>query len=387
MKRIIVVGGGPSGMMAAISAKMYHPSTHVTLIERNPSLGVKLRITGGGRCNVTADVSSEQIIKNTPKNGRFLYSALHQFSTKDIQRFFNSRGCALKIEEHQRVFPQSDQSLDIVNTLLNELKQHNVEILLNTLITKIDISKKVVVSDQDKELSFDYCILATGGLSYPKTGSDMIGFELIKQCDHQVTPLKPAETPLVSNDEVTQSKKLMGLSFKDVFITAYVNHKKKISLTHDMIFTHFGVSGPGILQVSSYLVNEFEKEAMLELSFDFLKDDTLETLQNHANIEKHCLSQSIPKRLIAYLKETYNSDWIRHLIDFRLTIYDSRGFNHAFVTSGGVVIKEIDPKTMKSKRHPSLSICGEALDVNSLTGGYNMTVAFSTGHSAGKHVM
>ena len=387
MKKIIVVGGGPAGIMAAISAKTYHPSAHVTLIERNPSLGVKLRITGGGRCNVTADVSSEQIVKNTPKNGRFLYSALHQFSTKDIQKFFNSRGCALKIEERQRVFPQSDQSLDIVNTLLNELQQCQVKVVLNTLVTQIDMRKKVIVSDQDKAMSFDYCILATGGVSYPKTGSDIIGFELIKQCNHQVTPLKPAEVPLVSNDEVIQSKKLMGLSFNDVLITAYVNHKKKISITHDMIFTHFGVSGPGILQVSSYLVNEFENETMLELSFDFLRNDALETLLKHVDIEKYCQSQHIPKRFIAYLKETYSSDWIRHLKDFRLSIYSSRGFNHAFVTSGGVSIKEIDPKTMKSKHHQSLSICGEALDVNSLTGGYNMSVAFSTGHCAGKHII
>ena len=385
MKHIVIVGGGPSGCMAAISCKTHHPEYKVTLIEGNDRLGVKLRLTGGGRCNLTANVSSDEIIKHTPRNGRFLYSSLNQFSVQDIMHFFTSHSLALKEEDHHRIFPVSDKADDVVKVLENELKKLGITIHYKTRVQSIDSVNQRLITDHS-EISFDHLILAMGGSTYPQTGSDKHGFEMIESLGHTVSELKPAEVPLVSNSPIIQSKELQGLSFKDVSITSYVNDKKIITVTHDLLFTHFGLSGPGTLQTSSYLTDAFKEENTVYLIIDFLPNNSYEEILSK-NFDLILQKNNIPKRLIQVLKNQYpDKDLAQLLKKFKLELHGTRGFMTAFVTCGGVNLKEIEPKTLKSKIHPWLSICGESLDVNSLTGGYNMTVAFTTGYTAGKNI-
>lgn len=385
MKHIVIVGGGPSGCMAAISCKTHHPEVKVTLIEGNDRLGVKLRLTGGGRCNLTANVSSDEIIKHTPRNSRFLYSSLDQFNVHDIMDFFTSRGLSLKEEDHYRIFPKSDIADDVVNVLENELKKLDVNIKYKTRVISVNSEDKKLITDHS-EISFDHLILAMGGCTYPQTGSDKQGFDLIELLGHTISELKPAEVPLVSNAPIIQSKELQGLSFKDVSITSYINDKKIVSVTHDLLFTHFGLSGPGALQTSSYLTDAFKDDNKVHLVIDFLpkvKQDEIPIKDNETLLQ----SYGIPKRLIHVFKTQFPQiDLVQLIKQFKIELHGTRGFTTAFVTSGGVNLKEIDPKTIKSKKHPWLSICGESLDVNSLTGGYNMTVAFTTGYSAGKNI-
>lgn len=390
MKQVIIIGGGPAGSMAAIACKTQHPEAKVILIERNPSLGVKLRLTGGGRCNITADVSNQEIIRHTPKNGKFLFSSLHQFDTQAIQQFFIQRGCPLKKEDHHRIFPVSNKATDVVDVLYTELKRLGVSLKFNTLVEKIDVEKKLLMTST-QTYKFDHVIFATGGVSYPSTGSDYQGFELIKTTGHTIIPFKPAEVPLVSNETIIQSKALQGLSFKDVTLTAFVNDKKVVTVNHDLLFTHFGLSGPAALQVSSYLTDAFDHSSKVSITIDFLPSVQLNHLKEQLEtqtLEEIGKQYEIPKRLIHVLaQDSSEQEALEKLKKMTLIIHGSRGFNLAFVTSGGVAVNELNPKTLQSKIHPSLSFCGEAIDVNSLTGGYNMTVAFSTGYTAGIHAL
>ncbi len=387
LKHIVIVGGGPAGCMAAISCKIHQPEYRVTLIDGNDRLGVKLRLTGGGRCNLTANVSADEIIRHTPRNGRFLYSSLSQFDTQAIMLFFKNNGLALKEEDHHRIFPVSDKADDVVKVLENELNRLSVQIKLNTRVTAIVAQhRKLITSHGD--ITFDHLILAMGGSTYPLTGSDYLGFDLIASLGHSITELKPAEVPLVSNAAIIQSKELQGLSFKDIIMTSFVNEKKIIQVKHDLLFTHFGLSGPAALQTSSYLTNAFTTDNKVNVMIDFLPNIRLEDLQTQSKDAEVLLqSYGIPKRLISVLKEQFPTQDLYTLIKrFTLELHGTRGFTSAFVTCGGVNLKEIDPKTLRSKIQPWLSICGESLDVNSLTGGYNMTVAFSTGYSAGMNI-
>ncbi len=388
-RNVIIIGGGPAGMMAAIACKQFYPKSTVVLIERNDCLGKKLRLTGGGRCNLTANVNQHEIIKNTPHHGKFLFSALNQFSTQDIQQFFITRGCLLKEEDHQRIFPVSDQAQDVIDVLKRELEKLQVEIQLNCLVEAIDYSSKSLLSSCGK-WTYDHLIFATGGKSYAVTGSDGTAFELIKASNHTITPLFPAEVPLVSHDAIIQSKSLQGLSFKDCMIQAYVNEKKTSQVCHDLIITHFGISGPAALQTSSFLTQALKEHQTIKLVIDFCPDITYEQLKDemqNLTFEQCMLNHRIPRRLIQVIQNTpeLNQNPILSIKQFPLNIHGCRGFSSAFVTSGGVQIAEISPKTMKSKLLSSLSFCGEALDINSLTGGYNMSVAFTTGFCAGKH--
>lgn len=390
MKQVLVIGGGPAGAMAAIACKSTNPHDKVILLERNPSIGVKLRLTGGGRCNITADVFNEEIIKHTAKNGKFLFSSLTQFDTQAIQNFFIQRNCPLKKEDHNRVFPVSDKASDVVDVLFKELKKLKVQVKVNTLVKEISIESKKVYTTNGI-FTFDHVIFATGGVSYPTTGSDYQGFELISSIGHTITPLKPAEVPLVSNEAIIQSKQLQGLSFKDITLTSYINQKKTVSVTNDLLFTHFGLSGPAALQVSSYLVDAFDTDSKVTVIIDFLPTITLNELQNQLKtqtLEDIGKAHGLPKRLMQVFASEFSLDEaIEKLKKMELVIHATRGFTTAFVTSGGVSIKEINPKTLRSKIHPTVSFCGEAIDVNSLTGGYNMTVAFSTGYTAGVHAL
>lgn len=384
MKNIVVVGGGPSGMMAAISAKKSHPHAHVILLERNERLGKKLRMTGGGRCNVTANVSNEEVIKHVPKNGKFLFSSLTNFNPQDIQSFFPENGCPLKIEDHHRVFPESNKSQDIVDALNRKLQNSDVEVHLHAFVTGIDTDRNVVYTEA-KKFPYDHLILATGSRTLPGTGSDGNGYALSESIGHSITDLVPAEVPLVSNDLFVQEKTLQGLSFHDVTIHVYKGQKIKHSITHDLLFTHFGISGPAAIRASFYVMRILDKESPVNLSIDFLPNVSLEQLQLHEDWEAFVQEKGIPKRLIAYFKTFCKNDHeiIQTLKKFPMTVYATRGFAHAFVTNGGVNLKEIDPKTMRSKINPTISFCGELMDYNAYTGGFNITSAFSTGYTAG----
>ncbi|CAM4159159.1 NAD(P)/FAD-dependent oxidoreductase [Erysipelothrix inopinata] len=388
MDTIIVIGGGPSGMMAAISSKEHHPNARVILIERNERLGKKLRLTGGGRCNVTADVSNEEVISYVPKNGKFLYSALTNFNPQDIQKFFNENGCETKIEDHHRVFPKSNKSQDIVETLHRKLVECGVELFLDTYVESIDIAKKKIVTNK-QTFNFDHCIFATGSKTLPGTGSDGNGYGLSEAVGHTITKLLPAEVPLVSNDQVIQEKTLQGLSFKDVKLNIYKKNKIKQSITHDLLFTHFGLSGPAALRASFYIQTILEKETPAKISIDFLPEISLESLQQESDVEEKLQEYGLPKRLISYFKEKSKNtqEVLEKVKGFEMSVYETRGFAHAFVTNGGVTLKEIDPKTMKSKINPCISMCGELLDYNAFTGGFNITSAFATGFTAGKYAL
>lgn len=369
--KVYIIGGGPSGMMAAISAKKYHPQSDVILLERNKVLGRKLRLTGGGRCNVSANVDEHTVIENTPKNGRFLYSALSNLNARDIINFFNENGCPLKEEDHNRMFPASDKSIDIINTLKKVMLEQGVKILNNQNVIKIEGNTIVT---EDHQYNFDKLILATGGRTLPGTGSDGSGYELAKSLNHQITNLLPAEVPLVSNDTFIQDKVLQGLSFEDVNIKVIVNGKVKSNLTHDLLFTHFGLSGPAALR-SSFEIQKYSGQ-VVDLIIDFFPGLN-EIDESHFNYQN---------RLIEYA-QTFEGDLFQNLKRFKMSVYETRGWNHAFVTNGGVSLKDIDPKTFKSKLNDDISFAGELLDMSSYTGGYNITSALVTGYTAGKYCL
>lgn len=390
MAKIVIIGAGPSGIMSAISSKVHNPTSHVILIERNNQIGTKLRLTGGGRCNVTANIPNETVIEYTPKNGKFLYSSLENFNPKDIQSFFTKESCPLVIEDHNRVFPASSKSSTIIDTLQRKLATLKIEIIYNTLITDIDVVNKVLKST-NQAISYDYLIIATGGKTYPHTGSDGTGYMIAKMIGHTITDLIPAEVPLVSNDKVIQDKTLQGLSFNDVRIDILQNNKVKKSITHDLIITHFGLSGPAALRASFCIQNILVKETPVKINIDFLPNTSVNELNNYKgdDLIDFILDRKIQKRLLNYIKDLAKSDEeiVLMLKKFNLSIYTTRGFNQAFVTNGGVSIKEIDPKTMKSKINEFVSFCGEIIDINSFTGGLNITSAFSTGYTAGKYIL
>ena len=389
MKNIVICGAGPAGCMAAISAKTHYPLSNVILIDQNEHILKKLRLSGGGRCNVSANVSIQTIIEQTPRNGRFLYASLNEFNSTQIQDFFKSRGCPLVEEDHQRLFPKSHKAIDIAQVIQNELNALNVVMLMNTYVHQIDLQNNTMITSNET-LSFDHLILASGGLSYPQTGSD--GYLLSEISKHVfVEKCYPAETPLVSNDAIIQSKLLQGVSLKDVSLTLLIDGKKKKQVKHDMLFTHFGFSGPGVLQLSSVCRDCFEKKQSISMIIDclpYLNHQEVASLIKEQTLSKVLSMHQLPKRLNeAYdvLKE--NITPTQFLKSWTFNIHDMRGFNQAFVTSGGISVKAIDPATMRLKTYPNVSVCGEMIDVHSHTGGYNITIAMSMGYHAGKHCL
>lgn len=401
MKRTYIIGGGPAGMMAAISAKQHYPHDDIILIERNEILGKKLKQTGGGRCNVTAHYDNQTIIEHIPKNGKFLFSSLHNFNSDSIQHFFQHHNCPLKIEAHQRVFPASNKSQDIIQTLHDKLVALGVHILFDTKITTIDPYSQTLTTSTGKTFLFDYVVLACGGMCMPQSGSDGIGYNLAKQLGHTITELGPAEVPLVSNDDIIQQKKLLGLSFPDISLTIYKKQKKWKTLHHDLLFTHFGLSGPVALRASYYIIQLLKQQKTVSTSIDFLPHMTSAQLLHHFkqaadSLEKMICLLGLPKRfaqliLVPYthktvLKEQDYLDIIQKLKKFPVSVYETRGLPQAFVTNGGISTKEINPSTMKSTLQPLVSFAGELIDINGFTGGFNITAALSTGFTAGTNL-
>ena len=404
MKKVIVVGAGPAGMMAAIKAA--ESGKEVILVEKNDRLGKKMFITGKGRCNVTSNKDIEEIIKNIPGNGMFMYSALYTFTNEDVMKMIEAKGVKLKIERGDRVFPQSDKSSDIIKCFDKYLRENNVKIMFKTIFKDLIVNEgKVlgIVTTNNQKILADSVILAMGGASYPLTGSSGDAYEVLKKYGHTITEIKPALIPLVTKEKYVSD--LMGLSLKNVEVN--IKHKGK-SIYKDfgeMLFTHFGVSGPLVLsasrRVSEILPSEVEffidlKPALSEKELDkrILKD--FEKMKNKQF--KNSLDELLPKKLIPVVIKLSNIDedkqvnaitkeerknLSRLIKEFKLTIVSTRPIAEAIVTKGGVSVKEVDPSTMESKIINGLFIVGELLDVDAFTGGFNMQVAFSTGYCAG----
>lgn len=405
----IIVGGGPSGVMAAITAA--EKRKKVLLLDKNDAIGKKMRISGGGRCNITNRKDVETFIKSLPiRNGRFLYHALYQFGPEEIYRYFTERGVPLKVEDNDRVFPVSDRSMDFIGALSVELNQKKVDLKFQTEVLDIKIDEEGIKEVHTNRGNFKAknVVIATGGQSYPHTGSSGFGHHWSENYGIDVQPLFPTESPILSNDPLIQSKVLQGLSFKDVLLRLKDERSKTIKEHRkDFIITHFGLSGPGALMLSQFVYHYLKDHREALITIDFLPDRKEEELFNEikafkqSNPLKHvynALGTYGQTRLIEYVLEKLNlsrdlqmanldlssiRSFIDHLKNFPIKVHDVKPLPYAFVTGGGISIKEIDPKTMESKKIDGLYYTGEVLDLHGYTGGYNITIALSTGYTAG----
>jgi len=408
-KSVLIIGAGASGLMA--SGVCAENGNTVTLLEKNDKVGRKLMITGKGRCNVTnACPMLNELIENVPVNGRFLYTAFSRFMPSDTMDFFENLGVALKIERGNRVFPVSDKSVDIVDALNGFVKSKGVKRLQETVNSLIieNQSVKGVKCESGKEYFADAVIVATGGKSYPLTGSTGDGYIFARQAGHTIVKPKPSLVPLECHEGFCSQ--LKGLALKNVAVTVYDNEKFReiYSDFGEMLFTHFGVSGPVILSASSHIKEM--KSARYELHIDLKPALTEEQLdkrllrefkENPSKAFINIMNSLLPKSLVpVFVKLTriypatkanqvtreMRLNIISLLKDFKLTITDFRPLDEAVVTSGGVEVKEINPKTMESKLCKNLYFCGEVIDVDAYTGGFNLQIAFSTGYLAGNSI-
>ncbi|AIQ11117.1 BaiN/RdsA family NAD(P)/FAD-dependent oxidoreductase [Paenibacillus durus] len=410
---VIVIGGGSAGLMASVAASEHGATT--LLIDKGDKLGRKLGISGGGRCNVTNNKEVDELIRHIPGNGRFLYSAFANFSNKDIIAFFENLGIHLKEEDNGRMFPVSDKAKTVVDTLVKQVRKQGVEVMVNSPVSEVLYSDGHVTGVRlkaDKILPCKSVIIASGGKSVPQTGSTGDGYRWAEQAGHSITPLFPTEVPLTSDEPLIRSRELQGLSLRDVSLSVW-NTKGKRIISHqgDMIFTHIGISGPIALRCSQFVVKELLKSPthQVKTTIDLFPDKTIDTVFEETlslcKIEpkksiKNVLKAYFPERLITILLQkseldeylTYDNipkqNWIdlsRISKEFPIQISGTLSIEEAFVTGGGVNLKEIDPKTMESKLMSGLYFCGEILDIHGYTGGYNITAAFSTGYTAGMH--
>lgn len=407
MKKIIVVGGGAAGIMSAIVAA--ENGAQVTLFEKMPRVGRKLGITGKGRCNLTNTADVEDIIKNLPGNGKFLYSALKNFSPIDTVNFFESLGIATKIERGGRIFPVSDNSAEVIDTLIKKMAILGVEVKNNSSVTEIIAQNKKIVGVLvgGKIFEADAVILATGGMSYPATGSTGDGFKFARRLGHTITEILPSLVPLEVEDEFIGD--LQGLSLKNVRASLISDGKKVAEQFGEMLFTHFGLSGPIILTLSRQAAKLLSEEKFIEIEINLKPALTPEQLDARILRDfdkfkrksiKNALVDLLPGKLIpiildrAFLDENNRVDEIKAVERLRLVailrglvfeIKKTRPIAEAIVTSGGISVKEINPKTMESKIIAGLFIAGEVLDVDGFTGGFNLQAAWSTGFIAGKY--
>ena len=416
MANVIVIGGGPAGMMAAITAAEY--GNNVTIIEKNSDFGKKLLITGKGRCNITSSLYMSEFIKNTPGNGQFLYSAFQNYTNTDIIDFLKRQGLEVKEERGNRIFPVTDKSIDVLNCFKSKINELKIKKLFNTRVQKILVQNGEVLGVRtDKEIiQTDKIILATGGKSYPLTGSTGDGYLIVKNIGHKVTEIRPSLVPLVIYEK-NECKEMQGLSLRNVGIKIIDESKNKLIYEDfgEMIFTHFEISGPTILSGSAHLVRYKEidnlmKEQKIKLQIDLkpalteeqLDERILRDFKEFKNKQfKHALDKLLPQKMIPIVieKTKINEEkrvneitkeerrnLVKVLKKFELTIKDFRPVEEAIITSGGINIKEINPKTMESKLVKGLYFAGEIIDVDSYTGGFNLQIAYSTGYTAGMHV-
>lgn len=411
MSKVVVIGGGAAGMMAAITAG--REGHDVSLYEKNEKLGKKLFITGKGRCNVTNACEVEELFQNVISNAKFLYSGFYSFDNQAVIRFFEEAGCKLKTERGERVFPVSDHSSDIIKTLQEEMKKCGVEIHLNTAIQNLWIEeekiKGVIFSERGKEkkASADAVIVTTGGISYPLTGSTGDGHRMAEKAGHTITKLSPALVPL--EIEESYCKELQGLSLKNVRATIYQGKKELYSNFGEMLFTHYGVSGPLILSGSSFLAKkQKETGAILRLdlkpalSEEQLDKRILRDFEENKNKQfKNAINGLFPTRLIPVMIELSGihpdkkvneitkeerKTFVERMKNWDMNIIGLRDYNEAIITQGGISVKEVNPSTMESKRIKNLYFAGEVLDLDALTGGFNLQIAWSTGYLAGSSI-
>ncbi len=410
---VIVIGGGPAGMMAAITAAEY--GNEVLIIEKNGTFGKKLLITGKGRCNITSSLYMSEFIKNTPGNGMFLYSAFQNYTNTDIIEFLKKQGLEVKEERGNRIFPVTDKSIDVLNCFEKRIKELNIKHMLNTTVEKILIKNYEVLGVRTNReiIQANKIILATGGKSYPLTGSTGDGYRIASELGHKITPIRPSLVPLEIYEK-EECKKLQGLSLKNVKIKMEEDKKVIYEDFGEMIFTHFGISGPTILSGSAHLVrykniDEKLKNKNIKLSLDLkpalteeqLDDRILRDFKEFKNKQfKHSLDKLLPQKMIPVIIELSKIEpekrvnevtkeerkrLITLLKNFEITIKGFRPVEEAIITSGGINIKEINPKTMESKLIKGLYFAGEIIDVDAYTGGFNLQIAYSTGYTAGMH--
>ncbi len=380
----IIIGGGPAGMMATIASASYGQST--LLIEKNKKLGKKLAGTGGGRCNVTNNGSLDDLMAGIPGNGRFLYSVFSQFDNQDIIQFFTDNGVMLKVEDHGRVFPTSDQSRTIIQALENKILELGASLMTNCEVVSVTKPEDVfIIKSSEHTWTADKLVVTTGGKSYPSTGSTGYGYEIARHFKHTITDLEAAESPLLTD---FPHKALQGISLTDITLS-YDKHM----ITHDLLFTHFGLSGPAALRMSSFV-----KGGEI-LSLDLLpttsSQDLKDFLEEHREKAiKNSLKTLLPERLADFLAQGFpekakqltpsqTEELIQKIKEMPIPVTGKMSLAKSFVTKGGVSLKEINPKTLESKLVPGLHFAGEVLDINAHTGGFNITSALCTGWVAG----
>lgn len=408
MKHVIVIGGGAAGLMAAIQAA--EQGAKVTILEKMKRVGKKMLITGKGRCNITNSADIPTLIKNMTGNGQFLYSAINNYSNTDVVAFFNDFGLPTKVERGGRIFPESDKAADVVGTMLRALHRLNVEIITEQAAAKINVENKKsigVTSTTGVFYKADAVILATGGASYPGTGSNGDGYAIAEQLGHSIVPIKPSLVPLeVEEDWI---KDVQGLSLRNVCATVYSEDNKIGEEFGEMLFTHFGVSGPIILSLSKIVAEYLSKNKGVELSINLKPALSVEVLDKRIQRDfekfsrkqiKNSLNELLPAKLIdvvidlAYIDpdklinqitKEERARLLEVITGLKLTIRKTRPVAEAIVTAGGIQVKEINPKTMESKLIKNLYFAGEVIDIDGYTGGFNLQAAFSTGYVAGQY--
>ena len=402
MRNVAVIGGGAAGMMAAATAA--ESGAHVTLLEPNERLGKKLNITGKGRCNLTNDADRETLLAAVPRNGRFLYSAFAHFGPRDTMAFFESLGVPLKVERGRRVFPVSDRAFDVSAALERRLKALRVRVVRDRAVSVETTPDGVTgVAGERGEYPAAAVILATGGVSYPATGSTGEGHRIARELGHNVTPLRASLVPLCERGN--RCAKMQGLSLRNVGLTVRENEKSIYTAFGELLFTHFGVSGPLILSASAHMRRFDDCRYRLEIDLkpaldpDTLDKRLLSDLRKYANQDIcNALNDLLPRKLIPVivddsgiaqdvkahdLTRTQRRELLRLLKAFPVDIAGTRPVTEAVVTSGGVDVAEVNPKTMESRLVRGLYFAGELLDVDAYTGGYNLQIAWSTGRAAG----
>jgi hypothetical protein len=407
---VIIVGGGPAGLMAGVAAGSRGVRT--LLVDKGDRLGRKLAISGGGRCNVTNNKELDELIRNIPGNGRFLYSALSRFSNRDIIRFFEDLGITLKEEDNGRMFPVSDKAKTVVDALVGQVRKNGVEIMVNAPVDRVlyDGDRAVGVRlKSGRALSSRCVVVASGGKSVPRTGSTGDGYAWAREAGHTITPLYPTEVPITSGDSFIRSRELQGLALRDVAL-AVLDERGKTIVSHrgDLLFTHFGLSGPIALRCSQFVVKQLAKgNSAVPLAIDLFPDRTAEEIGESALSKAkeepkkavvNALKGFLPERILPVLLHEVRMNPHATCSEIPLRQWRTLGerakrfpvqadgtlsIEEAFVTGGGVHLREIDPKTMQSRLKKGLYFCGEILDVHGYTGGYNITAAFTTGYTAG----
>jgi predicted Rossmann fold flavoprotein len=409
---VIVIGGGPSGLMACIAAASH--GAKVLLIDKGDKLGRKLGISGGGRCNVTNAKEIDELIKHIPGNGRFLYSAFANFSNKDIMDFFEGLGIRLKEEDRGRMFPVSDKAKTVVDALVNKVRSLGVDIRVNSPVKRVlyrNGHAAGIELRQGPRFDAGQVIIATGGKSVPHTGSTGDGYIWAEEAGHSISELYPTEVPITSREAFIRSKELQGLSLRDITLSVWSpKGKKLIEHEGDMIFTHFGLSGPAVLRCSQFVVKALKQfnvstirmtlDLFPALSIEDVYQTTLQLCRDEPKKQiKNILKSILSDRLLPLVLEkaalsdelTYDNipkqPWMelaKLLKAFPIEVNGTLSIEEAFVTGGGVNLKEVDPRTMESKIMNGLYFCGEILDIHGYTGGYNITAAFTSGYTAGK---